>query len=243
MQFFSKINEIVGQLSGTVERSETALEQATVALAEASAAVTEANTASAAASTAASTVAGYNTRLTAAESGVAANAANIGQLDIETQDLYDRDVQSVKLAADYVQTITGGLNLQGTNRATDTAVGDDDTKIVNGHRVIQELNAYQPMIRNTGNQTIYGVKTYENELHSYRGNYQRAIVARTNSLATAATIPASQVGIFFATIAADDGSQLAQLVYERDSTGRSKVKLTITSPSGNLYDFILGEVA
>lgn len=109
MQFFSKINEIVGQLSGTVERSETALEQATVALAEASAAVTEANIASAAASSAAQTVAGYNTRLAAAESGVAANTANIGQLDIETQDLYDRDANSVKLSSDHPQNVVMGL--------------------------------------------------------------------------------------------------------------------------------------
>lgn len=166
MQFFSKINEIVGQLSGTVERSETALEQATVALVEASTAVTEANTASAAASTAASTVAGYNTRLTAAESGVAANAANIGQLDIETQDLYDRDANSVKLSADHVQIVQGGLDLRGTNRAPNTAVGTDDTQMANGHRVVQELNAYTPMVRTTGSQTIAGEKSFTSEIRT-----------------------------------------------------------------------------
>lgn len=164
-QFFAKINEIVGQLSGTVERSETALTEATVALAEASAAVAAANNASNQAQTAATTVAGYNTRLTAVEVQAATNKSDISQLDVETQDLYDRDAQSVKLSADHIQVIAGGLDLRGTNRSPNTSVGADDTVIANGHRIVSELAAYTPMMRTTGNQTVDGVKSFNEGLY------------------------------------------------------------------------------
>lgn len=87
-QFFSKINEIIGNLASTVDEAEQAIAQATAAIASANDAVATANAASAAASaaasqaqTAASTVAGYDGRLTAAEGGIdslqAADANNV----------------------------------------------------------------------------------------------------------------------------------------------------------------------
>ena len=87
-QFFSKINEIIGNLAPTVDEAEQAIAQATAAIASANDAVATANAASAAASaaasqaqTAASTVAGYDVRLTAAEGGIdalqAADAQNV----------------------------------------------------------------------------------------------------------------------------------------------------------------------
>lgn len=76
-QFFSKINEIIGNLASTVDEAEQAIAQATAAIASANDAVATANAASAAASaaasqaqTAASTVAGYDGRLTAAEGDI-----------------------------------------------------------------------------------------------------------------------------------------------------------------------------
>ena len=76
-QFFSKINEIIANLAPTVDEAEAAIAQATQAVASANAAVATANAASASADaasqqaqTAASTVAGYNGRLTAAEGDI-----------------------------------------------------------------------------------------------------------------------------------------------------------------------------
>ena len=103
-QFFSKINEIIGNLAPTVDEAEQAIAQATAAIASANDAVATANAASAAASaaasqaqTAASTVADYDTRLTAVEVQAATIKSDISQLD----------AQSVKLAADHIQVITG----------------------------------------------------------------------------------------------------------------------------------------
>ena len=154
-QFFAKINEIIANLAPTVGEAEAAIAQATAAIASANDAVATANTASAAASaaasqaqTAASAVAGYDDRLTAVEVQAATNKSDISRLN----------TQSVKLSADHIQTITGGLDLRGTNTSPNTDIGEDDNVIANGHRIIQELNAYPPMVRTTGNQLITGFK-------------------------------------------------------------------------------------
>lgn len=124
-QFFSKINEIIGNLAPTVDEAEQAIAQATAAIASANDAVATANAASAAASaaasqaqTAASTVAGYDARLTAAEGDIGtlqgadqtitANVAALGtrmtaaesknsQQDTAITALQDADGQSVKI--------------------------------------------------------------------------------------------------------------------------------------------------
>ena len=85
-QFFSKINEIIGNLAPTVDEAEQAIAQATQAVTDANAAITTANAASAAADaaaqqaqTAANTVAGYDGRLTAAEGDIDALQTADGQ--------------------------------------------------------------------------------------------------------------------------------------------------------------------
>lgn len=86
-QFFSKINEIIDNLAPTVDEAEAAIAQATAAIASANDAIATANAASAAASaaatqaqTAASTVAGYDARLTAVEGEADTNADDIAVL-------------------------------------------------------------------------------------------------------------------------------------------------------------------
>ena len=69
-QFFSKINEIIGNLAPTVDEAEQAIAQATAAVATANAASAAASAAASQAQTAASTVAGYDARLTAAEGDI-----------------------------------------------------------------------------------------------------------------------------------------------------------------------------
>ena len=151
-QFFSKINEIIANLAPTVNEAEAAIAQATQAIATANAASASADAASQQAQTAANTVAGYDGRLTAVEAQAATNKS-----DIE---------QRVKLSADHIQTITGGLDLRGTNTSPNTTVGEDDSVIANGHRIVQELNAYSQMVRTTGNQVISGEKEFLNNMYS-----------------------------------------------------------------------------
>lgn len=143
-QFFSKINEIIGNLAPTVDEAEAAIAQATAAIASANDAVATANAASAAASaaasqaqTAASAVAGYDGRLTAAEGDIAA--------------IEGREPDYLKKAG-AAQTVTSQIMVPTT------ATGTRDTQIANGTRVQNDLAAYEPMVRNTGNVSIYGKK-------------------------------------------------------------------------------------
>lgn len=136
-QFFSKINEIIGNLAPTVDEAEQAIAQATAAIASANDAVATANAASAAASaaasqaqTAANTVAGYDGRLTAAEGDIdtlqaadrtmAGNISALGtrmaaaesknsQQDTDIGALQDADAQNVKINAvnQYAVGLTG----------------------------------------------------------------------------------------------------------------------------------------
>ena len=110
-QFFSKINEIIGNLAPTVDEAEQAIAQATAAIASANDAVATANAASAAASaaasqaqTAASTVTGYDGRLTAAEGDIDALQGRMGtaeaknsQQDTAISALQTADEQNVKI--------------------------------------------------------------------------------------------------------------------------------------------------
>lgn len=149
-QFFSKINEIIGNLAPTVDEAEAAIAQATAAIASANDAVATANAASAAASaaasqaqTAASTVAGYDIRLTAAEGDIAA--------------IEGREPDYLKKAG-ATQTVTSQIMVPTT------ATGVRDTQVVNGARIQNDLDAYEPMIRNTGNQTKRGELTLADRL-------------------------------------------------------------------------------
>lgn len=144
-QFFSKINEIIGNLAPTVDEAEQAIAQATAAIASANDAVATANAASAAASaaatqaqTAASTVAGYDGRLTAAEG----------------------DIDALQ-AAD--QTITGNVAALGTrmtaaeskNSQQDTDIGALQTADAQNVK-ISRINEYAVGL--TSDQDFYGIK-------------------------------------------------------------------------------------
>ena len=164
-QFFSKINEIIGNLAPTVDEAEQAIAQATAAIASANDAVATANAASAAASaaasqaqTAASTVAGYNTRLTAAEGDIDTNTANITAL------------QNVQ--ADYVKKAGAAQTVTSQIMVPTTVAGARDTQIANGTRIQNDLDNYAAMIRTTGNQIksgiltlIDGISAYDNDWH------------------------------------------------------------------------------
>ena len=160
-QFFSKINEIIDNLAPTVDEAEQAIAQATQAITNANAAIATANAASAAADaaaqqaqTAAATVAGYDTRLTAAEGGVSTNAANITALQGR------------------MGTAEGNITSLGTRMSTaetknnqqDTAIAALQTADANNVKITGEHAIGNYAVTLSDNQPIYGIKTFLGEL-------------------------------------------------------------------------------
>ena len=119
-QFFSKINEIIGNLAPTVDEAEQAIAQANAAIASANDAASTANAASAAASaaasqaqTAASTVTGYDGRLTAAEGDIDA---------LQTADANNVKITGTHAIGNYAMLLTGNQDYDGIKRAIKTIV-------------------------------------------------------------------------------------------------------------------------
>lgn len=128
-QFFSKINEIIANLAPTVDEAEAAIAQATQAIASANQAIATANAASAAADaaaqqaqTAAGTVAGYNTRLTAAEGSITSLSGRMtsaesknNQQDTAITALQTADTGNVKISRinEYAVGLTGNQKALG----------------------------------------------------------------------------------------------------------------------------------
>ena len=167
-QFFSKINEIIDNLAPTVDEAEAAIAQATQAIADANAAIATANAASAAADaaaqqaqTAASTVAGYDSRLTTVEGEADTNADNITALQgrMGTAEGNITALQGVQ--ADYVKKAGAAQTVTSQIMVPTTATGTRDTQIANGTRIQNDLDAYAPMLRTTGKQTSFGIKIFE----------------------------------------------------------------------------------
>lgn len=165
-QFFSKINEIIDNLAPTVDEAEQAIAQATAAIASANDAVATANAASAAASaaasqaqTAASVVAGYDTRLTAAEGDIGTNTADITALQGRMGTAEGKITAIEGREADYLKKTGAAQTVTSQIMVPTTATGVRDTQIANGSRVQNDLDAYAPMVRNTGNQTKAGKLT------------------------------------------------------------------------------------
>lgn len=162
-QFFSKINEIIANLAPTVDEAEQAIAQATQALTDATAAIATANAASAVADAAAqsaqasaATVAGYNTRLTAVEGEADTNADNITALQGRMGTAEGNITALQNVQADYVKKAGAAQTVTSQIMVPTTATGTRDTQIANGTRIQNDLAAYEPMIRTTGNQTKAG---------------------------------------------------------------------------------------
>ncbi len=165
-QFFSKINEIIGNLAPTVDEAEQAIAQATAAIASANDAVATANAASAAASaaasqaqTAASAVAGYDGRLTAAEGDIGINTADITALQGRMGTAEGKITAIEGRESGYLKKTGAAQTVTSQIMVPTTATGLRDTQIVNGTRIQNDLAAYEPMIRNTGNQSKMGIFT------------------------------------------------------------------------------------
>lgn len=112
--------------------------------------------AEAAADRAVSSVGQFESRLGGVEDGVAGNRSSIQTIDGEITDIYNDLTNVVRKVGEAEQVVMNGLDLRGNNRTTDTVVGQLNNLIVNAKRLIEELNAYAPMLRTTGNQTKVG---------------------------------------------------------------------------------------
>ena len=215
-QFFSKINEIIGNLAPTVDEAEQAIAQATAAIASANDAVATANAASAAASaaasqaqTAATTVAGYDARMTAAEG----------------------DIDALQ-AAD--QTMTGNISALGTrmtaaeskNSQQDTAIAElqtadaNNVKITGAHKIGDHAGLL------TGNQTKSGNLTFLDQIVTSRAQNQPHIIAINTGIpsVTSKDAAAWSYPIIFR---AKDLSELGHLTFGRTAAGKSYLTLSL----------------
>lgn len=231
-QFFSKINEIIGNLAPTVDEAEQAIAQATAAIASANDAVATANAASAAASaaasqaqTAASTVAGYDTRLTAAEGDIDTNTADITAL------------QNVQ--ADYVKKAGAAQTVTSQIMVPTTATGTRDTQIANGTRIQDDLDAYVPMVRTTGNT----VKSGNFELNGYFitkvPNYGNLTVRNTTDDNTDNTLSDRHAYLIFAD---KNNYPIVRIGYTHSGTTRD-LKVRFYKSDGTYFpDIVIGSV-
>lgn len=201
-----QVKKCLDQTEAAVEASETARDVSIASAAEAHEASTNANSASAQAQTAAQTVSTYESRLGAVENESAGNRSSIQTIDGEITGIYNDLTNVIRKVGDPGQIVYNGLELRGTNRTSDTVVGELDDKIVNATRLIEEIdekmNAYAQMVRTSGNQTVEGVKNfpyiiqriYQSNTHIVQdadltGTYSSQLIALTEST--------NDVNIFF----------------------------------------------
>lgn len=249
-QFFSKINEIIGNLAPTVDEAEQAIAQATAAIASANDAVATANAASAAASaaasqasaaasqaqTAASTVAGYDARLTAAEGDIDTNTADITALQGRMGTAEGKIAAIEGREADYLKKTGAAQTVTSQIMVPTTATGTRDTQIANGTRIQNDLAAYEPMVRTTGNQNIAGTKTFTTLARVKNANDNRTVVPASQ----VQTQPWQVIGgddqqiVFFQLLTNNDGSRIFVFnMYGTDGT-RGRVDLMKISATGQV---------
>ena len=242
-QFFSKINEIIGNLAPTVDEAEQAIAQATAAIASANDAIATANAASAAASaaasqaqTAASTVAGYDARLTAAEGDIGALGSRMtaaetknSQQDTAIANLQTADTQNVKInnINQYAIGLTGNQDSTGTKGFS--AIKTPFLEIQNNFRPVIYYGNYDATDVQTG-QRIRPMTVFAST-----GSAERPIFKME-------TIDdASMTGVELTTTIYNKGVDRSIAIYVKKSDGMSYV----TAPSRgstNVSDYSSNEV-
>lgn len=236
-QFFSKINEIIGNLAPTVDEAEQAIAQATQAVTDANAAITTANAASAAADaaaqqaqTAANTVAGYNTRLIAVEDEAAGNTANITDLQDRMGTAEGKITALQGVQGDYVKKAGAAQTVTSQIMVPTTATGLRDTQIANGTRIQNDLDAYEAMIRNTGNQTKTGNLTFR------QGSTSPSLSINHTGINIENTVTSLQNVTLF-TLGDTNGVALASFVLQRRVDNGATLYISIRNANGT-YKFV-----
>lgn len=236
-QFFSKINEIIANLAPTVNEAEQAIAQATAAIASANDAIATANAASAAASaaasqaqTAASTVAGYDGRLTAAEGDIDAAEGDITALQGRMGTAEGKITAIEGREADYLKKTGAAQTVTSQIMVPTTATGGKDTQIANGTRIQNDLDAYSPMLRTTGNQT----KTGSLVLKQTSGN--PALSVNHAGINIEGTVASPQNVTLF-TLGDTKGVALASFVLQRRADNGATLYVNIRNANGT-YKFV-----
>ena len=228
-QFFSKINEIIGNLAPTVNEAEQAIAQATQAVTAANAAVATANAASAnadaaaqQAQTAAGTVAGYDDRMTAAES-------KNTQQDAAITALQTADGQNVK--------ISDNQDILGIKTVPTEATGNRSQQIANSAKVGAELDNYSFMLRTTGNQTKTGVLTISRSGWSAEAD---ALRFKMNNLDW--TVGSGQAGRCELYLVDKNDEPVALLGFRPTSNGHMTLVFSVRKTDGSWVDSVISDV-
>lgn len=242
-QFFSKINEIIANLAPTVNEAEAAIAQATQAIASANAAINTANAASAnadaasqQAQTAATTVAGYDARLTTAEGDIdaldtrmsAAESKNTQQ-DASIATLQTADGQNVK--------ISGNQDITGIKTVPTEATGNRSQQIANSTKVGAELDNYSFMLRTTGNQTKTGVLTISRSGWSAEAD---ALRFKMNNLDW--TVGSGQSGRCELYLVDKNDEPTALLGFRPLSNGHMTLVFSVRKTDGSWVDTVISDV-
>ena len=226
-QFFSKINEIIGNLAPTVNEAEQAVTAANAAIATANAASANADAAAQQAQTAAGTVAGYDDRMTAAES-------KNTQQDAAITALQTADGQNVK--------ISGNQNITGIKTVPTEATGVRSQQIANSTKVGAELDNYEHMLRTTGNQTKAGTLTLSSSAgldisnDSWRLNLTFPGATKEN------TTTAYSGWLRFMAGNPESSGEIGRFEYDMMDNGHRRIRLFLVSPSGQYVAKTLFEI-
>ena len=138
--------------------------------------------------------------------------------------------------SDYVKKDGAAQTVTSQIMVPTTATGTRDTQVVNGSRVQNDLAAYGPMVRTTGNQDIAGVKTFTAVARVKNANDSRTVVPASQ----VQTQPWQLIGnddqqiVFFQLLTNVDGSRVFVFnMFGTDGT-RGRVDLMRISATGQI---------
>lgn len=152
VQIANKVNEIISLFNELDIESKINIFNEEIAIINTK--ITEINNAINEVNTAVNTVEGYNTRLTNVENESSSNTAKIGVLE-------NKDLENVKLSGN--QTIEDIKTYSKSPIVPNPPSGDTSTKAVNTNWISQTGdNAPNNLVHKSGNETILGLKSYEN---------------------------------------------------------------------------------
>ena len=235
-QFFSKINEIIANLAPTVNEAEAAIASANAAIVTANAASASADAASQQAQTAATTVAGYNARLTTAEGDIdtlgvrmsTAESKNTQQ-DDSIATLQTADSQNVKIA--------GNQSITGIKTVPTEATGVKSQQIANSAKVGAELDNYSFMLRTTGNQTKTGVLTISRSGWSAEAD---ALRFKMNNLDW--TVGSGQSGRCELYLVDKNDEPIALLGFRPINNGHMTLVFSVRKTDGSWVDTVISDI-
>lgn len=137
---------------------------------------------------------------------------------------------------DYVKKEGADQTVTSRIMVPTTATGTRDTQIANGTRIQNDLAAYEPMVRTTGNQNIAGVKTFTSATRVKNANDSRTVVPASQ----VQTQPWQVIGdddqqiVFFQLLTNNDGSRVFVFnMFGTDGT-RGRVDLMRISATGQI---------